>query len=121
MTGICKSFALPCCAKRLTWATSSPDFPVVTPAGVAQGVAPDADSCEKVALCEPLEVARSYIFNAPFINNPVSYVTCCYQVAQPLRSVGVELVVVGCHGNKKTRSTAGYGFRRKGFMPSRLN
>ena len=43
------------------------------------------------------------------------------QVAQPLRSVGVELVVVGCHGNKKTSSLAGNRFRWQGFMPARLD
>jgi hypothetical protein len=47
-----------------------------------------------MALGESAKVVWSNIFNAPFINFAGGNVTGGYQVAQPLRGVWVDLVVV---------------------------
>lgn len=51
-----------------------------------------------MTLRESCEVRRSYILNAPFVNDARRDVAGGYQVAQPLRGVWVNLVVVGGHG-----------------------
>ncbi|MFM0435943.1 hypothetical protein PQQ84_05740 [Paraburkholderia strydomiana] len=47
-----------------------------------------------MALAESAKVVWSNIFNAPFINFAGGNVTGGYQVAQPLRGVWVDLVVI---------------------------
>jgi hypothetical protein len=50
-----------------------------------------------MALGESAKVVWSNILYAPFINFAGGNVTGGYQVAQPLRGVWVDLVVVGSH------------------------
>jgi len=50
-------------AERLAGAGAGPDRAVVGPSGEAEGVAPDADPCEEMALSESVEVIRSNIDN----------------------------------------------------------
>lgn len=64
---VSKPIAFACRAERLTRAAGSPDWPVVWPSGAAQGVAPDADAGEEMALSESFKVVGSYIFDAPFV------------------------------------------------------
>jgi hypothetical protein len=50
-------------AEWLAWARAGPDGPVVGPSCETEGVAPDADTGEEVALGVTLEVARSHVPN----------------------------------------------------------
>ena len=111
MAGICKSFALSCRAKRLAWATSSPDFPVVAPSGRPEGVGPNTDACEEMALREAAQVAGVNIFDAPFVHDAGRDVPSVDKVAQPLSRERVYLVVVSGHvvRNEKARTGDGLG------------
>lgn len=60
-------------------------------------MAPHADAGEEMALREPTQVVGLDIEDAPFIYFAGRDMPGRYQVAQPLRRVGVVLVVVGCH------------------------
>jgi hypothetical protein len=84
-------------AERLARATTCPDFAIVWPSGPPQGVAPDTDSCEEVALSVGLEVIWRDIFDASFIHITGSDVPGFDQVAQPFRRIWVKLVVVSRH------------------------
>ena len=107
MAGICKSFALSCRAKRLAWATSSPDFPVVTPSGRPEGMGPDANACEEMALGESTQVAGVDIFDAPFVHDARRDVPSVDEIAQPLSRERVYLVVVsGGHGSRNEKAPA---------------
>ena len=84
-------------AKWLAGATSGPDRSVVGPSGAAQGVAPDADAREEVALVERMKFVISNVTDVPLI-----YFTWCdvprrNQVAQPLRSVWIMFIIVSSH------------------------
>ncbi len=94
---IIKPAAFTCRAERLARATSCPDRLIVGPSGLSQGVTPDPDPGKEVALGVPLEFVWCDIFNAPFVHESGRNVPSGYQVAQPLRRVGVDLVVVGRH------------------------
>jgi hypothetical protein len=50
-------------AERLAGAGAGPDGPVVGPSCKTEGVGPDADTGEEVALRVTLEVARSHVPN----------------------------------------------------------
>jgi hypothetical protein len=57
------ALALTCGAEGLAGATSGPDGLGVIPSGKSEGVGPDADPGEEVALGVALEVARSHVPN----------------------------------------------------------
>jgi hypothetical protein len=63
MALVLDSTALPGRTEGLAGATCRPDWPVVRPPGEAQGVAPDPDAGEEVALGESGKVGRSNIDN----------------------------------------------------------
>jgi hypothetical protein len=60
--------AFACRAERLARTTAGPDRSVVGPSGLAQGVAPDPNACEKVALGVSHKVGWKDIFDASFVN-----------------------------------------------------
>jgi len=60
---VVKAFALSGGAERLAGAASGPDGPVVGPSGETEGVAPDADAGEEVALGVAAQVCRSHVPN----------------------------------------------------------
>ena len=68
-------------------------------------MAPHADACEEVALHVSGEVVGCDIQNAPFIHVAGRDVAGGDQVAQPLRCVGVDLVVVGGRHYSATSSS----------------
>ena len=92
---VVKSSTKASCAERLARTRAGPDLPIVRPAGASQGVRPDTNACEKVALAIPGKVVRADIKNAPFIYEAGSDVPRGDKVSQPLGRVGVDLVVVG--------------------------
>jgi hypothetical protein len=54
--------------ERLARATTCPNRSVIGPSGESEGVAPDADSGEKMALNIWSKVFCCDIFNAPFVH-----------------------------------------------------
>jgi hypothetical protein len=63
VTLVFKALALARCGERLAGAGAGPDGAVVRPSGEPEGVGPDADPREEVALRVTLEVARSHVPN----------------------------------------------------------
>jgi hypothetical protein len=57
-------------AEWLAGAGSGPDWAIVGPAGAAQGVAPDSDAGEEVALVESHKVDWRHVNDAAFIDFP---------------------------------------------------
>jgi hypothetical protein len=75
---VSKPIARACFAERLTRATSSPDLAFVAPPGLSQGVRPDTDTGEEMALGESGDVTWGDIFNASFINFSRGYKPSSY-------------------------------------------
>lgn len=63
VAGVVGSFTFPRRAEGLARAGAGPDGAVVGPSGLTEGVTPDADSGEEVALGESSEVVGSNIDN----------------------------------------------------------
>ena len=97
MAFIGKTLLLACGAERLARAASRPDGSVVGPSGLAQGIPPDADPCEEVALVETKKVIRLNFCDTALIDFTFRQVSCRDQVPEPLRGVWVYLIVVYCH------------------------
>jgi hypothetical protein len=91
---ISNPIASACVAERLAGARARPNSAMVRPPSAAQGVRPDADAGEEVALGESLEVVWSYILDAPFIDHARRDVPLGDQFTQPRGRLLVELVVV---------------------------
>jgi len=89
------SFA--CRAERLARTGTCPDGPVVGPPGAPQGVGPDADPCEEVALSKSPKVICSDIFDAPCVHLARCDVPRLDQLLEPRGGEGVDLVVVCGH------------------------
>lgn len=63
VTVVIEAFAFTGGAKRLAGAASGPDGTVVGPSGEAEGMAPDADTGEEVALGVTVQVFRNHVPN----------------------------------------------------------
>lgn len=94
---VSKPRAFACRAERLARAGSGPDGPLVVPSGPAEGVGPDADPGEEVALVIGSKVIWCHILDAAFVHVAGGDVTLLDQFPQPGRSFGVELVVIDRH------------------------
>jgi hypothetical protein len=92
---VSKPTASACRAERLAGATAGPDGPVVSPSGVSQRVAPDADPGEEMALNVAPEVVWLNVTKVPFIHVARGDMPRADQVAQPRGGEGVVLVVIG--------------------------
>jgi hypothetical protein len=91
--------ALARAAERLARAGACPDSLGVRDAGAPEGVAPDADAGEEVALNIPPKVICGDVSDISFIDLSWRDVARCNQVAQPLRRIGFVFVVIGeLHG-----------------------
>ena len=103
---VSKPIALACRAERLAWARGCPNTSVITPSSTSQGVRPGADAGEQVDLGELFEVIGGNVLDITFVNIARRDVPGLHQVAQPLRGVRVELVVVGLglHGMRYSYS-----------------
>jgi hypothetical protein len=80
---VSKPCAFACRAERLAWAGSGPDGFVVGPTGLAEGVTPDADSGEEVALSVSQKVIWRDIFNTPFVHIAWCDMPLFYQLPEP--------------------------------------
>src|ERR1700744_974208 len=83
--------------ERLAWTATGPDGSIVGPAGSAQRVGPHTDTGEEMALRVSAPIAGAHIFDASFIHIPWSDMSGGYEIAQPLRGIGLDLVVVSGH------------------------
>ncbi len=92
---VTKPASFACRAERLAWAGTGPDRSIVGPTGAAQGVGPHSNSGEEMALNISRKLIWSNIADIPFIDDAGCNVTSGYEFAQPCRSEGVDLVVVG--------------------------
>jgi len=101
---VIKPSSLACRAERLARTGASPNRSVVAPSGRPEGMGPNANPGEKVALCETAQVAWVNIFNTPFIDIAWRDMASVDQVTQPLRSAWVYLVVVGGHTSNSSSS-----------------
>jgi hypothetical protein len=96
---VIEAFSLPGGAEGLAGAGAGPDGSVVGPSGETEGVGPDADAGEEVALGVAAEVRSSHVPNGSFIYVTFRYQSTVDQVAQPLRGVGVYLIIVRNHSS----------------------
>ena len=88
--------ALPGCGEWLTGAGAGPNKSVVTPPCKSKRIRPSADPGKEVALSVSAQVVRFDINDAPLIDIAWSDVSCSDEIAEPLRGIGIDFVVVGC-------------------------
>jgi hypothetical protein len=86
---------LPGDAEWLARRRAGPDLAFVRPSSEATGECTSADAGEEVVLGVPEQVDRVDIRDAPFIHVARRNAAGGDEVAQPLRSLRVELVVIG--------------------------
>ena len=91
---VSKPSSFACRAERLARTGTSPNRSVVCPSCRSQGMGPDANAGEEMALREAAQVAGEDIFDTPFIHIARRNVAGFNQVAQPLRGCRVDFVVV---------------------------
>jgi hypothetical protein len=99
---VSKPIAFACRAERLARTGSSPDWAVVGPSGLAEGVSPDADTGKEMALGVVGELVGRDIFDRALVNVARANVACCNKVSKPLSCIGVDLVVVVGHVKEKS-------------------
>ena len=95
MARIIESFAFAGGAERLAGATSCPNRSVIGPSGEPQGEAPSADAGEEVALRVPAQIIGTHVDDGALVNVSGRDVPGGDEVAEPLRGIRVDLVVVG--------------------------
>lgn len=91
---VSKPFAFACCAERLTWTRSGPDFLIVRPVGEFKGIGPSSNSCKEVTATKSLQITREYVFNGAIIHESIGNETIGDEIAQPRCRLGIVLVVV---------------------------
>jgi hypothetical protein len=84
-------------AEGLAGAGTGPNRSVVGPSGEAQGDAPPADPGEEMALVISGEIVEPHVDDAALVNVAGSDMALSNEVSEPLRGIGVVLVVVGGH------------------------
>jgi hypothetical protein len=65
---ISKPFSFACLAERLAGTTAGPHGSIVGPTGAAQGITPNTEAGEEMALGKPGKVSWYDILNAPCIH-----------------------------------------------------
>jgi hypothetical protein len=82
-------------AEGLAGARACPNRSVVGPAGESEGDGPSADAGEEMALGVAGEIVGAHVNDASLVNVAAGDVSGVDEVAEPLRCIGVDLVVVG--------------------------
>jgi len=90
-------------AERLTWARTGPNRTLVTPPGAAQGVAPDANPGEEVALGVTTKVIGFNVLDAALVDIARCDMSGLDKLAQPRRREWIEFIVVGTHSCQLNR------------------
>jgi hypothetical protein len=94
---VSKSSAFASRAERLTRARPSPNRSIVWPSCKTKSSGPDPDAGEEVALGVAVDLMGFDVFDASLVDHARCDVARCDQVAEPLRGVGVDLVVERRH------------------------
>jgi hypothetical protein len=89
------AFALSRARKRLTGATGGPDFSVIGPIGKTEGVGPSANAGEEMALPKRSKLVGVDFDDAAGINGALRQMPSRNEIAQPLRHIGIAVVVIG--------------------------
>jgi hypothetical protein len=84
-------------AEWLAGATSTPNRSVVGPACEPERDRPSADAGEEMCLGVAFEVIGLYVLDAALVHVARRDMPCGNEIAEPLRGVGVDLVVVSSH------------------------
>ena len=95
--------------ERLARATSCPNRSVVGNSCESEGKRPSGDAGEEMALCVASQIVGLDVANVPLVNVARCDVSCGDEVSEPLRGIGIDLVVVG--GQAHSRVVSGYFFR----------
>lgn len=95
--------AFACRAERLAGARACPHRSVVVPSCSAQGVGPDADAGEEVALSVGSKVIRVHVHDTAFVDVAWCDVAEQDEGAEPLGGLGVDLVVVDAHFRRPSK------------------
>src|SRR5690606_12082955 len=83
---------------------ASPHGSITRPSGKVKGVGPSCDAGKEMTLHVSAQVVGSDILDAPFVYVAWRDAAGGDQVADPLRGVRVDLVVVVAHGGHGSRS-----------------
>jgi hypothetical protein len=111
---ISKPASFACRAERLARAGTGPDGAVVRPAGETEGIGPDTDAGEEVALSKSSKFIWYDITDVPFIDLAWRNVAGLDQLAQPSRSEWINLVVVGALPHPE--GDTGHAHHASGFL-----
>lgn len=91
------AFVLSCARKRLTGTAPGPGFAICGPTGEAECVGPTADAGKEMALPKRSKVVGSDIDDAALIDIAGGDMPGSGKVLEPLRSIAVNLVIIGWH------------------------
>lgn len=92
-------------AERLARTGAGPNRSIVRPSGAAQGVGPDPDAGEEVALGVLVELVGIKVDDGSLVNNTWRDVSGGNEVAKPLCSIRFNLVVEGGHATPANNSS----------------
>jgi hypothetical protein len=98
VASVIEAFPFPGGGEGLAGAGASPNRSVIGPSCESESVAPDSDSGEEVALGVAAQLGRVEVDDGSLIDNAGSDVAGGDEVAEPLCSIGIDLVVEGGHG-----------------------
>jgi hypothetical protein len=90
---VSKPSAFACDAERLARETGGPDWSVVGPAALPEGVAPDANSGAEMNLGEASIVVWCDVPEVSLVDFSIGYVSLFDKLAQPRRRFRIELGV----------------------------
>ncbi|MCY1542796.1 hypothetical protein D9M68_785630 [compost metagenome] len=110
-----KSFA--CLAERLARTGTGPNRSTIWPAGATKGEGPDTDPGEEMALGVGAQVIGVHVLDRSFVHVARRDVPGGDQVAEPLRGIGVVLVVVGAHATSSAFARALQGLSQCWLKP----
>jgi hypothetical protein len=72
---------------------------IIGPPREAEGDRPSSDASEEMALGVAAQIVGLHVHDASLVNVAWRDVAGCDEVAEPLRCIGVDLVIVGWHGD----------------------
>ena len=98
MSLIGMALALSRARKRLTRTGAGPGVPIIAPSGEPEGERPSTESREEMGLGITAEIVGLHVNDAALVNVAGRDVTSLDEVAEPLRCIGVNLVVIRGHG-----------------------
>lgn len=90
---IVKPSAFTCRGERLARAAASPHGSITRPSGKGQGVGPSCDAGKEMTLGVGSELIWGYVLDAAFVDDAGRDVASVDEVADPVRGVGLDLVV----------------------------